>query len=147
MKKYLLLFIGIAVFNCEAQVPSALFNEISSADVKFFDAFNSCNIKKMGNMFSKDLEFYHDLGGVSGYEGTMEVSKANCNKKLGLVRKIVKDSMSVYPIKDFGAIQKGRHTFCHIENGKNDCGTFEFVHIWKKINGSWQITRVISYGH
>jgi len=147
LKKYLFVFICAAIFNCKAQDSTDLFNKVSTLDTQLFDAFNTCNITKMGKSFSKDLEFYHDTGGVSGYEDTMKSFKSNCDKKLGLMRTIVKNSMSVYPIKGYGAIQKGKHTFCHIENGKNDCGTFEFVHIWKKIDEGWVLTRVISYDH
>ncbi|MDW7694560.1 family 43 glycosylhydrolase [Flammeovirgaceae bacterium SG7u.111] len=33
------------------------------------------------------------------------------------------------------------------EKGKMDCGTFKFVHIWKKVGETWELTRVVSYGH
>jgi len=33
------------------------------------------------------------------------------------------------------------------ENGKDDCGVFEFAMIWQKKDDRWRITRVISYGH
>ena len=36
-------------------------------------------------------------------------------------------SLQVYPIKDYGAMEIGRHRFCHKENGKDDCGTFGFA--------------------
>jgi ketosteroid isomerase-like protein len=124
-----------------------LTEEIFQADQQFFRAFNACDLDVMGNIFSKDLEFYHDVSGFAGYVQTMAVTKANCDRKLGLVRKLLKASMSVYPITDFGAVQKGRHTFCHKVDGKNDCGTFEFVHIWKREDGLWRLHRVISYGH
>jgi ketosteroid isomerase-like protein len=55
--------------------------------------------------------------------------------------------MEVYPIKDFGAIQTASHIFSHVENGKLEKGTFKFVHIWKKENGSWKVCRVITYDH
>ncbi len=38
-------------------------------------------------------------------------------------------------------------SFCHVENGKNECGTFRFVHIWQKKDGEWKISRAISYSH
>jgi hypothetical protein len=34
-----------------------------------------------------------------------------------------------------------------VENGKNECGTFRFVHIWKKKDGESKISRAISYSH
>jgi hypothetical protein len=59
----------------------------------------------------------------------------------------VEGSLEVHPIKDFGAIHIGKHTFCHWENEKNDCGTFKFLMIWQKKNGGWKISRVVSYDH
>ena len=101
----------------------------------------------MGSMLSRDLEFYHDTVGLGGYDKTMESTRRNCNDELGLTRTLIVESLEVYPIKDYGAIQKGKHTFCHMEDGENDCGTFEFVHVWKRTEKGWRITRVLSYGH
>ena len=69
------------------------------------------------------------------------------NRNDGLQRKLVKSSLDVHSIKDYGAIRIGAHEFCHLENGEKDCGTFKFVHIWKKENSIWKVTKVISYGH
>lgn len=134
-------------FTCAAEEPTDLLDEIAKVDAKLFDAFNACDLKTMGELFSDDLEFYHDLGGLHGSKETMETTKGNCDKGLGLRRRIVEGSLKVYPIKDYGAIQIGAHTFCHLENGKDDCGTFEFVHIWRRVGGGWRLARVISYGH
>jgi hypothetical protein len=59
-----------------------------------------------------------------------------------LTREMVKGSMEVYPIKDFGAIQTASHVFSHVENGKPEKGTFKFMHIWKKENGAWKVSRI-----
>lgn len=146
--RYLLpVLLFVSTFACDAKEPTELFNEITRVDAKLFDAFNACDLETTGKLFSEDLEFYHDLGGVNGYMATMETMKANCAKQLGLRRTIVAGSLKVYPVKDYGAIQVGSHTFCHLENGKNDCGTFEFVHVWRRADGGWKLARVISYGH
>lgn len=133
--------------NARAEEPGELFGEIERVDAKFFDAYNSCDLKTMSELFSKDLEFYHDLGGVHGYKETMDATRENCTKGLGLRRKIVEGTLRVYPIKAYGAIEVGKHTFCHLDHGKNDCGTFEFVHVWRHVDEGWRLTRVISYGH
>lgn len=130
-----------------AQKTIGLRDEITQIDEKLFNAFNSCDLKTMDELFSHDLEFYHDLGGVSGHEGTMDNTRRNCERGLGLRRSLVEGSVEIYPIEGYGAIQKGKHTFCHLENGKNDCGTFEFVHVWRRTQGGWELARVISYGH
>lgn len=147
MNKYIFIALSFLTFNAHANENKLLVNEISQMDKILFDAFNSCDLKAMSDIFSKDLEFYHDKTGVSNYEQTMSSSKSNCDKNLGLQRKLVKESLKVFPIKNFGAIQEASHQFCHMENGKNDCGTFKFIHIWKKENQNWKLVRVVSYDH
>jgi hypothetical protein len=61
-------------------------------------------------------------------------------------RHLVPDSLHVHPVPDYGAIQLGAHRFCHDENGKEDCGIFQFIHVWQKLGGRWRTTRVLSYG-
>jgi len=130
-------------------VSQELFAEIAHMDSVLFDAFNAHDIEKLKNVFSDSLEFYHDKGGLTGYVQSMENFKNlfDRNKTTGLRRDLVQGSMEVYPIKDFGAVETGLHTFCHQENGKQDCGTFKFMHLWQKKEGQWKITRVVSYDH
>ena len=144
------LTVAVALLMCISPVGKSngsLVEEISAADNLFFDAFNHCDIDTMERMFAQDLEFYHDIAGVSDFHSTMDVTRANCERQLGLVRTLIPSSVKVYPVKDFGAIQLGEHQFCHVENGKNDCGTFGFTHVWHKTQQGWKIHRVISYGH
>ena len=124
-----------------------LHDEILEMDRVMFDAFNSCDIQTMASVFADELEFFHDAGGLSGHKETMKVTVENCERNLGLVRTLDVDTVAVYPIKGYGAIQEGRHTFCHVEDGENDCGTFRFLHIWKQSGAQWQLSRVVSYGH
>ena len=124
-----------------------LYKEIIRMDSILFTAFNKRDITKFGSLFTQDLEFYHDKGGLTGYEYTMNFMKDVAKNSNGLRRDLVKGNVEVYPIPGYGAMQIGEHTFCHLENGKQDCGTFKFVHIWQKKNGEWKISRVVSYDH
>jgi ketosteroid isomerase-like protein len=135
--------------NAYTPVSQELFAEIVHMDSVLFDAFNAHDIEKLKIVFSDSLEFYHDKGGLTGYAQSMENFKDlfERNKTTGLKRDLVKGSMEVYPIKDYGAVETGLHTFCHQENGKQDCGTFKFMHLWQKKDGQWKITRVVSYDH
>ena len=120
---------------------------VRAADARLFRAFNACDMRTMEDLLARDLEFYHDIGGVSGYDDTLAVTRENCERNLGLRRTLVDGSDAVFPVPDFGAIHEGEHTFCHEENGAMDCGTFQFVHVWREVNGNWQVWRVMSYGH
>jgi ketosteroid isomerase-like protein len=126
---------------------SDLFKEIFHLDSVLFNAFNSRDIDQFKNLFTEDLEFYHDKGGLTNYEYTIKSLKTTATLNNQLKRELIKESLEVYPIPGYGAMEIGVHTFCHNENGKQDCGTFKFVHIWKKENDEWKITRVVSYGH
>lgn len=150
MKKlvlWLTILTGLySIWTCAESLES-LDEQISNMDSKLFDAFNVCDITSMETLFTKDLEFYHDTGGLTTFDQTIQNTKRNCANNLGLKRTLVKGSQKVYPIKNYGAIQEASHTFCHMENGNNECGTFKFVHIWKKSISGWQLARVVSYGH
>jgi len=128
-------------------VSKELYDTILHMDSVLFNAFNSQDIDKIKTMFTEDLEFYHDKGGLSSYQENMVAFKNIFNQNNGLNRKLVPGSMEVYPIKEYGAVQTGMHRFCHMENGREDCGTFKFVHLWQKKDSAWKITRIISYDH
>jgi hypothetical protein len=136
----------------KSPVSVELYNSIAHMDSVLFTAFNSRDVEKLKTLFTNDLEFYHDIGGLTNYTQNMESFKNTAARKSDLQRELIPGSLEVYPVKDFGAMEIGQHHFCHTENGKPDCGTFKFVHIWKKINNDptgngWKISRVISYGH
>ncbi|MEI5640899.1 MULTISPECIES: nuclear transport factor 2 family protein [unclassified Pseudoalteromonas] len=134
--------------KCALAAPNdSLYQQIKQLDTELFAAFNRCDIDALASMYSKQLEFYHDTAGLDNYAQSIAASKTLCAKKLGLTRTLIPESLTVYPIKDFGALQMGEHRFCHLVNGKNDCGTFRFTHIWRHNKAGWKLHRVISYGH
>jgi hypothetical protein len=158
----LLLFLAmIIVMSCaepikpaiptkeEAYIPinKALFDTIAYQDSLLFAAFNSRNLENLKSFFSADLEVYQDNTGKRSYDESIEAFKGLFAKDYVLTRELVKNSLEVYPIVDYGAIETGRHTFSHTENGKPESATFKFVHIWEKQNGQWKITRLITYNH
>lgn len=130
-----------------ASAPSSLYREIAQMDKALFDAFNSQNIDKMRTLFAHDLEFYQDNEGLDSYEETIKDFEAMFRQPNKIRRELVEGSLEVYPIKNYGAIEVGSHRFCHVENGKEECGTFKFVHVWQKRAGEWKVKRVISYNH
>jgi len=70
-----------------------------------FNAFNAHDLDKLKTLFTDDLEFYHDLGGLTNYTQNMEAFKNNFAKNNGLRRELVPGSLEVYPVKDYGAIE------------------------------------------
>lgn len=153
------LFLIFAAFSIPAQaedqptakkdVPNSkeLFETIARMDGAIFDAFNVHDVARLMSLFTDDLEFYHDTGGLTDYRQSAESFKKMFAGTPDIRRDLVKGSLEVYPIKDHGAIEIGEHRFCHKENGKDDCGAFKFAMVWRKSGESWKISRVLSYGH
>jgi hypothetical protein len=154
MKNFLhIIFLNLVSFVLNAQEvktaqPSQdLFKTISSMDSIVFQAFNTQNMPKFKSLFTDDLEWYQDNAGLIPYNAVFETFDKNFHNESKLTREIVRGSMEVYPIKDYGAIEIGIHKFRHLENGKEIVGTFKFVMIWEKTIEGWKISRVISYDH
>jgi len=131
----------------KGSAPQELYNEIAHMDSVLFNAYNTQDLEKMKTLFTEDLEFYHDLGGLTNYEQNIVAFKTNFEKKMGIHRELVPGTLEVYAVKDYGAMEIGAHRFCHKEYDKDDCGTYRFVMIWRKKDGQWKISRVVSYGH
>lgn len=143
-----LIFISTILFSTSSLTSeTSLHDEIMATDNALFSAFNKCDVKEIATFFSKDLEFYHDVSGLKGFDENMMATEELCSRDLGLKRTLVEDSIQIFPVKDFGAIQVGQHTFCHEVDGVDDCGTFNFTHIWKRTEAGWNLYRVVSYGH
>lgn len=127
-----------------------LYNEILFADSCLFNAFNNCDSLSYKKYFADDLEFYHDRGGLTvSLKSELQSFIDNCGTDLHLRRELVKSSLEVYPIKDYGAIEIGMHRFYHTtkEGVEKFNGVYKFIHVWQKKNGEWKISRIISYGH
>jgi hypothetical protein len=126
--------------------PDPLFKTIQSLDTKLFDAYNHCNLETLGAMVSDDLEFYHDQTGLSVGKGPfLAAIKQNiCGK---VERTLILDTLEVYPLKGYGAVEIGVHRFHHPGQPEDSVGDAKFVTLWQNKNGAWKVTRVISYDH
>jgi hypothetical protein len=124
-----------------------LFKKIKELDSLMFSAYNRQDLQGMKKYFTKDLEWYQDNGGLLNYETVFTNFQSIFDKKDKLTRALIYGSLEVIPVKEFGAIEIGRHSFKHIENGKLEVGTFRFLMIWKNENGNWKISRVVSFDH
>jgi hypothetical protein len=123
-----------------------LFRTIKKLDAELFDAYNRCELEKLGSFLPDDLEFYHDQGGLvaTTREQLLAAVKQNiCGK---VHRELVSGTLEVYPMKGYGAVELGTHRFSH-PGIDAEGGDAKFVHLWKYGNGKWLVTRVISYDH
>jgi hypothetical protein len=63
-----------------------------------------------------------------------------------VTRELVPGTLQVDPIANYGAVELGVHRFHHPGNAE-DVGEAQFVTLWQNKNGTWQITRAISFDH
>ena len=135
--------------NDVSPVSNALYDTIVHLDSAFFGAFNRRDISAVKSFLSEELEFYHDLGGVTNYKQNVDAFEKTFLSERKLRRELVKGSLEVSPIKDFGAVQLGAHRFYATEKGEEEKLSSEakFIHLWQNKNGEWKITRIISYAH
>jgi ketosteroid isomerase-like protein len=126
----------------------ALFKEISDMDSVLFGAYNRRDLKTMATLFTEDLEFYHDKGGLSTYQQNMDSFKKTFESATTVRRELVPGTLEVYPLKGYGAVEIGVHRFYTTEPGQKEklTATAKFVHVWQKKDG-WKISRVVSYDH
>ncbi len=145
----LLLTLNTATAQEKKVAPTSmeLYKEIEHMDEIMFEAFNKKDFEKFKSLFTEDLEWFQDNGGLLSCD-TVFTNFSNMFKNENkLTRKLVKGTLEVHPVKDYGAIEIGVHEFRHMENGKEEIGTFKFLMIWKKKDNQWKIARVISYDH
>lgn len=126
------------------KAPSAQIQaEIEAMDSLFFAAYNNCKMAVMDSIFSENIEFYHDQGGLSTSKSDLMLALKNniCGK---VTRHLLAGSIEVYPIANYGAVEMGVHRFHNSQEKENPIRYSKFVHIWKKENSGWKLTRVIS---
>jgi ketosteroid isomerase-like protein len=156
---FLSLLAGISLISCsvskmEQPSPSysynytpdsqQLYDTIARLDSIFFTAYNNCNMKVQAEMYADTIEFYHDQGGLStSKKDILEATERNiCGK---VTRELIKGSLEVYPINNYGAVEIGLHKFhnnTQTEDSKSGAG--RFVIVWRHKNNKWQMTRIIS---
>jgi hypothetical protein len=142
----LLAFVATAPLSRAQTSPApTLFDTIKALDARLFDAYNKCDLSTLGSLVSDDLEFYHDQTGLMvGRAPFLSAIQQNiCGK---VQRTLIDNTLEVYPLKNYGAVELGIHRFHH-PNDPANVGDAKFVMLWHNDNGVWKITRVISYQH
>ena len=152
--RFITLFLLAAILYGPANAQDAkqkhqdkeLFQTILKLDSAWFASFNK-DLTVFSSYIDSTLEFYHDGSGLTFYADNIAAFKRMKERTPDLTRELLVETMEVYPIPGYGAVQIAEHRFCHMENGKKDCGVFKFIHTWKKTDQGWKVTRIISVDH
>ncbi|MFY0603425.1 MAG: DUF4440 domain-containing protein [Flavobacteriaceae bacterium] len=142
--------------NAQVDTKSELFEQLKKNDSLLFESsFNKCKTSDLIPLISEDFEFYHDQGGITNTKKDFvaSVKKNICsNPKSKPKRELINGSLQVFALYNkgvlYGAIQKGKHNFFLIEEGKSRATvTAYFTHLWILENKKWLLRRVLSYDH
>lgn len=124
---------------------------IIEKDSLFWLGYNSCNYQLMDKFLDKNVEFYHDKGGITlGADKVLEATRNNiCGNPDNKVRReAILESIKVFPMEEngkiYGAILSGEHYF--FQNEKRT-GIAKFTHTWLLKEGDWRMHRILSYDH
>lgn len=120
-----------------------LYAKIVHMDSVLFNAYNSCDMETQAKIFSDNLEFYHDKGGLmTSKKDLLDAIKKNiCDK---VTRVLVPGSIEVYPIAGYGAVEIGLHRFINHQENETPSKPDKFICVWQQKGDTWQVTRVIS---
>lgn len=155
MKKLMLAALTFVFINVHlhAQSQDKLYSQIRQADSLFFSALNNCDLEKYQSFLADDFESYHDKAGLTESR-TKEMAdiKIFCGEqrqRQHLRRELIKGTLKVYPVNNFGAIETGEHVFyLQINDGTEKLvAQARYTLVWKMENEMWRISRNLSYDH
>lgn len=117
-------------------------------------AQRDCDLETYRSFLSEDFEFFHDKAGfTASKDDEMDDMAIFCGEeqrtRQPLRRELIKSSLKVYPMDNYGALEFCDHLFyLQINDGTEKLiGSGKMTALWKLIDGKWKLTRIISYDH
>ena len=135
----MMIFLTVSV----TAMGQGLRDTILHMDSVFFNAYNSCDMATQADVIADSIEFYHDRGGLSTSKKDLLTGIKNniCGK---VTRVLDKESVEVYPVPGFGAVEVGYHRFINHQESEKPSGPGRFVIFWRQKDGKWQMYRIAS---
>ena len=130
--------------------------QVIAAEAAFWQAYNACDYAELDKRIANDVEFYHDVGGLTLGRAALvnNLRKSICgNPQLKLRRELKPDDMRVDILKESGKVYAvlttGTHYF-HEKRGTSVeelTGRARFAQLWVPRKGQWELKRVFSFDH
>jgi ketosteroid isomerase-like protein len=125
---------------------------VRDADDAFWRAFNACDAAGMTSILADDVEFYHDMTGLTRSREAVAASlmKGPCGTPgLHMRRELVAPSPLYQAVPGYGAMLAGEHIFYARQGDAPEkaATNARFLVIWKRRSGGWLMTRIVSYDH
>ncbi|WIY70538.1 nuclear transport factor 2 family protein [Aquidulcibacter paucihalophilus] len=134
----------------------ALTAAIAERDAELFSVmFDRCEPGALSDIITADFEFYHDKAGrMAGREAFVGDYAASCEARKApdawrSRRALVADSLKVYPIPGYGAVEEGTHLFYERQGDGPErlVGRARFSIVWTLEDGRWRAGRALSIDH
>lgn len=134
----------------------ALTAAIAERDAELFSVmFDRCEPEALSDIITADFEFYHDKAGrMAGREVFVNDYTANCEAKKApdawrSRRELVADTLNVYPVPGYGAVEEGTHLFYERQGDGPErlVGRARFSIVWTLEEGRWRAARALSIDH
>jgi hypothetical protein len=134
----------------------ALTAVIAERDAELFSVmFDRCEPEALSDIITADFEFYHDKAGrMAGRDAFVADYAAGCEAKKASDawrsrRELVADSLKVYLIPGYGAVEEGTHLFYERQGDGPErlVGRARFSIVWTLENGHWRAGRALSIDH
>jgi len=144
--------LDMAVAQTLASSPASDEKAVRDADDAFWRAFNACDGASMATFFAEDVEFYHDITGLTRSRPAVVASliKGPCGTPgLHMRRELVPQSVIFQTIPRYGAMLIGDHLFYAREGQapERPATIARFLVIWERQSGHWLMSRIVSYDH
>ena len=148
-----LIIICLLCVKSFGQKSGELYQVISKLDSLFFEAFNNCDLTTYESFLTFDYEFYHDKQGLTVSKknemASMNIFCGEQRNRQQIKRELIKESLEVYPLNEYGAVENGEHLFYLVidEKTSKPISKAKFTSIWRFDNEEWKLARTISYHH
>ncbi|HJV41688.1 nuclear transport factor 2 family protein [Caulobacter sp.] len=145
-----------ALVLSEVPPPPVLIPAIAARDAALFDVmFVQCDPAALKGMVTEDMEFYHDKGGRMDHDAFVADYAKSCEAKRApdawrSRRELKPDTLRVYAIPGFGAVEEGTHLFYERKGDGPErlAGKARFSILWKLgDDGQWRMARTFSIDH
>lgn len=150
------LFAALAATSILVPTQPALTAAIAARDTALFDLmFAQCDPATLAATVTDDMEFYHDKGGAMDRQAFIADYAKSCAAKRApdawrSRRELVPETLKVYAIPGFGAVEEGTHLFYERkgEGPERLAGKARFSILWKLgADGQWRMARTFSIDH
>lgn len=124
---------------------------VRAADTAFWAAFNACDAAAMARYLAKDVEFYHDMTGLTRSRRAVVESmmKGPCGSPDLRMRRQIVAGAKFDPVPGYGGVLSGDHDFYATRGaGRETLATrARFVAVWRYDPDGWRMTRILSLAH